>query len=104
MPVDAHLEQSRTLARVNEASVGGEQYVAVAETGVDGCGHEVHALGGGIERDIFLAPVKGDAGIDDDGEDEIEQHTAEHDEESLVGGFGAEFPRLWFLLHLLGVH
>ena len=59
----------------------------------------VHILG----ADILVAPSEEYHGIDEQGQQEVDQHTANHDEQTLPGRFGSELPRLGRLLHLLGV-
>ena len=48
--------------------------------------------------------MHGYAGVDEDGKNEVEKHTAEHHQQSLIGRFGTEFPGLGLLFHLLGIH
>ena len=45
-----------------------------------------------------------DADVDDQGEENVHQHAADHDEQALPGGFAPEFVRLGFALHLFGIH
>ena len=42
-------------------------------------------------------------GIDEKSQDEIDQHTTYHDEETLPGRFATELIRLFRLLHLFGI-
>ena len=44
-----------------------------------------------------------DHGVDEQGEEEIDKHTANHDQQTLPGGFRTELPRLFGLFHLLGI-
>ena len=98
-----HLHQS--LGRVVQLLVVGHQgNVAVAETGVKGHAAVLHTHLGLLERHVLPARSIYDACIDQDCQQEIEQHTRYHNKESLPCRFGAEFPFLGRLFHLLGVH
>ena len=41
--------------------------------------------------------------IDEQRQEEIHQHTADHDQQTLPGRFGTELPRLFGLFHLFGI-
>ena len=41
--------------------------------------------------------------VDKQSQQEIDEHTTNHDQQSLPSGFRTEFPRLFGLLHLLGI-
>jgi membrane-associated protease RseP (regulator of RpoE activity) len=60
----------------------------------------------GTKYSLCLVPMGGFCameGEDEESEDEIEEYTGNHDEHALPCGFGAEFPGLLGLLHLLYV-
>ena len=54
----------------------------------------VVAIGGVAQRQLVLAPVEEDEGIEQQGGDEVDQHAAADDAEALPGRLGAVFPRL----------
>ena len=56
-----------------------------------------------IEGDVRVAPLEENHGVDEEGEDEVETYTANHDEHTLPSGLGAELPRLGILLELLHI-
>ena len=57
-----------------------------------------------LRRQVLFAPDIQRGGIDDQGQQEIDQHAAHHDQKALVGRFSTEFPWLGRFLHLLLVH
>ena len=65
---------------------------------------ELHALRHLIERNVFLAPTKQNHRINEQGQQEVHQHAANHNQQALPGRMRAELPRLGRLLHLLQVH
>ena len=81
-----------------------EQDIAIFEAQTLGFSIEFHAHGHILGLDIGVAPIIQDHGIDEQSQKEIDQHATDHDEQSLPSRFGAEFPGLWRLLHLFGVH
>ena len=85
-------------------AVGGEGNVAVTEPGFLCRRGEGHTHLGFPEGDVFLASGPYDAGVDDDGKQEVEEHTGYHHEEALPCGVAAELPGLRRLGHLLLVH
>ena len=42
-------------------------------------------------------------GVDEQGQEKVDKHTANHDQQSLPSGFRTEFPRLFWLFHLFGI-
>ena len=42
--------------------------------------------------------------INEDSQEEVHQHPANHNKQTLPCRFGTEFPRLCRLLHLFGIH
>ena len=56
-----------------------------------------------VHGDITVAPVEQHHGVDEQGQQEIHQHTTDHDQQSLPCGLCAELPWLLGLFHLLGV-
>ena len=64
---------------------------------------ELEAHGHVFRIEIAVAPREHHHAIDEEGQQEINQHTSNHDEESLPGWLGAEFPWLWGTAHLLCV-
>ena len=72
---------------------------------------ETHVVGEFIDIDsavpvaeIALPPDCEDGNVENNGEDEIEKHTATHHQESLPGRMTAEFPVLGFPLQGFRVH
>ena len=67
-------------------------------------GQVVDIDGVALILDIGLAPHPKDAGEEDDGAQEIEQHTPRHHQQALPGRMGAELPRLRVPLEALEIH
>ena len=84
------------------AVVAGED-VVVAETDGLGIVVELEAHGHVLCGEIAVAPGEHHHTIDEEGEQEIHQYAANHDEQALPGGLGAEFPGLLGLSHLFFV-
>ena len=84
--------------------VGTEQDVAVAEADLAERLAELHAGRDVPERQVRVAPREEHHRVDEDGQEEVEEHAADHDQQPLPGRFGAKLPRLRGLRHLLLVH
>ena len=106
--------QDRGLAHVAPGEVGlqhpevlgfvvveAEDLVAVAEAHF--VGEFVHVDLVAAVFDVGVAPDGHDGDVGEDGEDEVVDHAAGHDEQALPGGVGAELPGLGLFLHLLHV-
>ena len=65
---------------------------------------EIHAKWCLLHGDVRVAPSEENHGVDEQGEQEIEQYAAHHDEQSLPCGLGAKLPWLHGLFHLFGIH
>ena len=88
---------------VHLLSVDGVDNVAVLETLVK---HHlaVFVAEAGVAQGQFVgAPVREDGCIDEKGRDEVDQHAAGDDAETLPTGFGAVFPRLGCALEVFGI-
>ena len=83
--------------------VGAYKDIAILETIRLSFLIEFHTEGHILDGNVGVAPPEKNLGIDEEGKQEVHQHTANHDKQTLPGGFGAEFPRLFGLLHLLGI-
>ena len=44
-----------------------------------------------------------DHGVDEQGKEEVDEHTTDHDQQPLPGGLCAELPRLFWLFHLFRI-
>ena len=69
--------------------------VAVAEAHLVGQVVDRDAVGGVVVAQVGFTPGVEDGRIKAEGQDEVEEHAAEHDEKPLPSLLGAEFPRLW---------
>ncbi|CCZ99004.1 uncharacterized protein BN505_00288 [Alistipes sp. CAG:157] len=78
--------------------------VAVTETHLLPLGAEYVTVGHVARGEVTFAPFPTDADVDNQGEENVHQHAADHDEQALPGGFAPEFVRLGFALHLFGIH
>ena len=99
-----HLTQAVFVQALQWFIVGTEQDVAVAESDLAERLAELHAGRDVPERQVCVAPREEHHRVDEDGQEEVEEHAADHDQQSLPGRFGAELPRLRGLRHLLLVH
>ena len=79
------------------------QDVAVTEAVRLGLLVELHAKRHILNGNVALAPVEQNHAVDEERQQEVDQHAANHDEQSLPGGLGAKLPRLCRFLHLLRV-
>ena len=95
--VDIHVE----ILELTE--IRSEQLVVITEAELLGLIAELHAIAHLVHAHIALAPVIHDHRIDEQGQQEIDQHTADHYQQTLPGRMGAELPWLRSLLHLLCV-
>ena len=84
-------------------AIGTEEDIAIAEAHGLGTLIELHTVLGVLQGAVGVAPMEEHHGVDEEGEDEVEEYAAYHDEETLPSGLGAELPRLWGLLHLLHI-
>ena len=86
---------------LEQLAVGSNQIVAILEAQLLGLVVKLHShLACG---DVGLAPGEEDHRVDEQGQEEVDEHAANHDEQSLPGRLRAELPGLFGLLHLLGV-
>ena len=85
-------------------AVGRQRDVTVHKASLVGAVAEFHTLGSVGEVDELLALSIDDARIDDYRQQEVEQHTAQHDQQALPCGLTAELVGLGGLFHGLGVH
>ena len=85
-------------------AVGRDEHVSILEAHLVHRLVEVHAQRGFLYGDVRVAPGKKYHRVDEQGQEEVEQYAAHHDEQALPGGLRAEFPRLGRLFHLLQVH
>ena len=99
-----HLSQAVFVQALQWFIVGTEQDVAVAESDLAERLAELHAGRDVPERQVRVAPREKHHRVDEDGQEEVEEHTADHDQQPLPGRFGAKLPRLRGLRHLLLVH
>ena len=60
------------------------------------------AFGCACEWKILLAPVPYHTSIDEDGKEEIVEHAAHHNQESLPSGLCSKFPWLWLTRKFVG--
>ena len=79
------------------------QDIAVLESVAFGLLVELHTQRHVLHGDIAVAPPEQDLGVDEQRQQEVDQHTANHYQQSLPCGFGTEFPRLFGLFHLFRV-
>ena len=82
---------------------GADEDVAVLESVRLGFLVELHTQRHILHGDVGVAPPEQDLSVDEQGEQEVDQHTANHDEQALPGRLGAELIVLYGLLHLLRV-
>ena len=83
--------------------IGADEDVAIAETVGLSLLIELHTQRHILDRDVGVAPPEENLRIDEQGEEEIDQYAANHDEQSLPAGFGTELVILDGLLHLFGI-
>ena len=65
---------------------------------------EFHSHAHVFQGNVCLSPIKQNHGIDEQSQQEIDNHTGNHDNQTLPGRMGTELPRFGRELHLLGVH
>ena len=88
---------------LERAEVGAQQDVVVGKSQCLGLLVELHTHGHVLGRDKLFAPGEEHHGVDEEREEEVDQHAANHDQQSLPSGLGAELPGLGRLCHLLFV-
>ena len=64
---------------------------------------ELHTQRHVLDGYVSVAPVEENHRVDEQCQQEVDQHAANHNQQSLPGGFGAELPRLGRTLHLFGI-
>ena len=79
-----------------------QHLVAVAEARVLHLLGEFQTVFGVFERDVVVAPREAHQDVDDDGREEVDEHAANDDEETLPGRFRAELPRVYFAAQVAG--
>ena len=85
------------------ALFGAKQNVVVLKSQCLGLLVELHAHGHVARADELVAPGEEHHGIDEQSQQEVHQHAANHDEQPLPCRFGAELPRLCRLFHLFNI-
>ena len=89
---------------LERSSVCSDEDVAVLEAHAFGLLVELHAHLHVLHAHIVLAPSEHNHGVDEQRQQEIDQHAACHDEQTLPRRLRAKLPWLLGLLHLFGVH
>ena len=98
-----HVPHLAAVGGVGGLAVDGEDAVAVAQAYVVHLRDVVHAFGGVLVGDDTVAPVPGDADVDDYRQHEVEDDAGEHHHQAREGLFGAEFPGFGLLGQVLAV-
>ena len=83
--------------------LGTYQNITILKTILLGLGVELHTQGHVLGGDVGVAPVEQNHRVDKEGQQEVDQHTANHHQQALPGRFAAELPRLCGLFHLFGI-
>ena len=85
------------------ALVCADEDITVLEAILLGLGIELHTVAHVLHGDIGVAPMEENHRIDEQGQQEVDEHTADHDQQALPGRLRTELPGLLGLFHLLGV-
>ena len=83
--------------------IGAYEDVSVTETVGLSLLVEFHTQRHILDGDVGVAPPEENLRIDEQGEEEIDQYAANHDEQSLPAGLGTELVILDGLFHLFGI-
>ena len=75
----------------------------IAKAIVPSGGIELHALRHGARGDVGFAPNKHDHRVDDECQQKVDRHTANHHQQALPCRLRTELPRFGRLLKLLGI-
>ena len=74
------------------SSIKAEEYVAVAESCIQKLGSKIHSLGHGSERYHAVTPMERNAGVYDDGENEVKHYAGYHHQQALPCRFETKLP------------
>ena len=77
--------------------------IPILESECLGLSIELHTQCHVLHGDIGIAPMEENHGIDEEREEEIDEYTANHNQQALPSGFRTELPGLFWLFHLFGV-
>ena len=99
-----HLPQAILVITLQLLIIGTQQDIAIPKAHIDKGLAEIHTLLDILQRQVSIAPGEQHHRIDEQRENEIEQHTANHDHQTLARGLRAELVGLRRLRHLLLIH
>src|SRR5574344_852634 len=77
--------------------------ITIAETESLSLFIKLHTASHVFHWHIGISPIEENHGVDKQRKEEVDQHTAYHDQQSLPCRFASELPRLCGLLHLVGI-
>ena len=85
-------------------AIGHQDDIPIGKSGFLGGFAECHTLGNVGKADYLFTLGKDNTRVDNHRQQQVEQHTAQHNQQALPRCLAAELPRLGGLLHGLGVH
>ena len=99
-----HVLQTLSIGMVKNLAIGFQGDITILEANLMGAVAIHHTLSCVGEFHVFFAHAVSDAGIDDNGQQEVEHHAAQHDEQALPCRLAAELIGLGGLFQCLGIH